>query len=252
MIGDGICQDTCNNAICLYDLHDCNAKRTLTIVSVTNTTLIQETTAVKPDNYGTIAGVGLGVFLTIIAMIIGIILCVIGAASPVFFVFLLLGILVPLITFLIVALAPLHKNQQAATDTRTDTYITARILFLITVIIFSLIALAKIFEYNLGINLRAKGVNSNIPQITSIDVLKPPQANPPVNDEHNAQNPLLAPQEQPLGPQNQPLGLQNQPLGPHNPLLGPQNQPLGHNPLLPGPNQQFDPHNPFLNLPGNK
>lgn len=38
---------------------------------------------IEPDNYGKVAGVGLGVFLVIIAIIIGIILCVIGMATPI-------------------------------------------------------------------------------------------------------------------------------------------------------------------------
>lgn len=198
MINDGTCQTACNKETCGFDGADCKKKRRgLTSIEIANTTLIAESAVIAEDNYGKIAGVGLGVFLTIIAIIIGVILCIIGMATPVFFIFLLIGLLLPIITFLIVALAPLHKDQTVKKDTRTDDYITARILLLITMIVFALIAFFKVFEYYLGINLKAKGVNSNIVSTNPSAVLAPASGNNGENGdppENPPQNPLLGPQ----------------------------------------------------------
>ena len=139
------------------DYPDYFPRKLLTNITIANTSLIEASTSVAPYNYGLVAGVGLGVFLTCMMIIFGIILCVIGTATPVFFVFLFLGILIPLITFLIVALAPLHKNQTVKTDTRTDPFVAARIVFLIFMVLFSLVSLMKLVEYYLGVNLKAKG-----------------------------------------------------------------------------------------------
>jgi F0F1-type ATP synthase assembly protein I len=216
---------------------------------LTNTSEIEANLEVAEKNYGKVAGVGLGVFLTIMAMIFGIILCVIGTATPVFFVFMFLGILIPLITFLIVALAPLHKDQEVKKDTRTDSYVAARILFLIAMILFALLAIFKIFEYYIGINLKAKGVNSNISSISSADMIAQiPSENPPQGtnqaDPSNPLNPLgsgLGPgyvpiQEDP--PEYNPFASRNRPKEPTEhplaPLRNPEGNPfLGRNPLSP-------------------
>ena len=237
-ISNNICDQECMNELCRFDLNDCES-RVLTTVSIANSTQIAEKTVVVLDNYGKIAGVGLGVFLIIIGLILGVLLCIIGTSTPVFFVFLIIGILIPLITFFIVAFAPLHKDQAVKTDKRTDTFVAARIVFLIFMILFALLSLLKVVEYYLGINLKAKGVNSNISAITSSDI-----TGSNVNASGNIElNPLssggLA---QPLpNPQNSSLNPVNA-----NPLLPMQNpQP---NPLV---GQLNNPLNPQINQPQN-
>lgn len=236
MIDDSTCQEKCQVESCGYDSKDCQGRNLYTTVTITNSSLIDQTTEVEEKNYGKVAGVGLGVFLTIMAMILGIIICVIGTATPVFFVFLLIGILIPLITFLIVAFAPLHKDQEEKADTRTDSYFPARVIFLIFISLFAVLAIIKLFEYYVGINLKAKGVNSNISVISSADLAAPDGSQPggaaanplagnlnPVNDGNNPLNPLL-----PLASRQNPLrsasneGQAANPLvaGSANPLLG--------------------------------
>ena len=240
MLNDSMCQDSCNTPACSFDMGDCRSRRSLTLISLANTTLLQEASIVSPYNYGKVAGVGLGVFLTVMALIAGVLLCVIGTATPVFFIFLLLGILVPLITFLIVGLAPLHKDQAVQTDTRTDTYITARILFLITMVVFALIGTFKVFEYYLGINIRAKGVNSNI-NSTNTNALAPVAEGDP--------NGLIPPHPQSPGleSQNPLVAGRNPVLDPQNPLIAGRNPAAESlNPLIAGRNPVFDPQNPLI------
>lgn len=249
MIGDGLCQPECNSISCSFDLNDCQSRILKTSITMTNASEIEANLEVAEKNYGKVAGVGLGVFLTIMAMIFGVILCVIGTATPVFFVFMLLGILIPLITFIIVAFAPLHKDQEIKKDTRTDSYVAARILFLITMIIFALVAIFKIFEYYIGINLKAKGVNSNISSISSADMIAQiPSENPPIGTNQadpsnptNPSNPLGSGQYVPIQedpPEYNPFASRSRPKEPTEhplaPLRNPAGNPfLGRNPLNP-------------------
>jgi LNR domain len=210
MIGDLICQENCMNELCLYDVHDC--RRALnTTVTIANTSAIEANSVIAPYNYGKVAGVGLGIFLTIIAIILGLILCVIGTATPIFLVCCLIGILIPLITFLIVALGPLHKNQVANKDTRTDKFVAARVIFLICMIIFAIFSIIKNFEYYLGINLKAKGVNSNIPDANLPNSVSQTEN----NQAENQLNPL----EPPSDPLNKPEDVPLNPMISSNPLL---------------------------------
>jgi heme/copper-type cytochrome/quinol oxidase subunit 4 len=223
-----------------------------TTVNITNSSLIEEKSKVETKNYGKIAGVGLGVFLTIMAMILGVILCIIGTATPAFFVFLLIGILIPLITFLIVAFAPLNKDQEEKADTRTDDFFAARVIFLLVITIFALLAIVKLFEYYVGINLKAKGVNSNTSAISSADLIAPDAngQNNPANP-LNPLNPLAGNQNMnPLIDGNNPLA-GNNPLNRNNPLVN-QANPLAAgnernngNPLL-GDARDNRPFNPLL------
>ena len=228
MIGDSTCQNECQVESCGFDAADCSTRMLYTTVNITNSSLIDQNTEIEEKNYGKVAGVGLGVFLTIIAMILGILICVIGTATPVFFVFLLIGILIPLITFLIVAFAPLHKDQEEKADTRTDGYFPARVIFLIFISLFAVLAIIKLFEYYVGINLKAKGVNSNISVISSADLAAPDGSQPdgaganplagnlnPVGDGNNALNPLQA-----LPSRQNPLGTTGNEGQGANPLLG--------------------------------
>ncbi|OMJ92850.1 hypothetical protein SteCoe_4299 [Stentor coeruleus] len=256
MLSDGICQPECNNQSCNFDFHDCYPRILNTVITLTNSSEIEANLEVAEKNYGKVAGIGLGVFLTIMAMVFGVILCVIGTATPVFFVFMLLGILIPLITFIIVAFAPLHKDQKIKKDTRTDSYVSARILFLITMIVFSLVAIFKIFEYYIGINLKAKGVNSNISSISSADMIaQVPSENPPQgpnkDDPTNPANPANPAQSaNPLGSRPGYMPIQENPpdynpFAPRNRIGEPEEHPLapirgqagnpflGRNPLNP-------------------
>lgn len=259
MISDSICQPECQVEQCGYDHQDCQTRKLYTTITIANSSSIEENNQVSEKNYGKVAGVGLGVFLTIMAMILGIIICVIGAATPVFFVFLLIGILIPLITFLIVAFAPLHKDQKEKADTRTDDYFAARLIFLIFIIIFAVFAIVKLFEYYVGINLKAKGVNSNISKISSADLIAPADGQNPDNAANNplAQtdlnpdgNPLLRDNRNPLTGNRNPLEGNRNPLaGNRNPLDESRN-PLnaGRNPLL-GDSEEHPlapPRNPLL------
>lgn len=239
MINDSICQSECQVEQCGFDSQDCHLRKLYTTITIANSSYLEEDNQVAEKNYGKVAGVGLGVFLTIMMMIVGIIICVIGAATPIFFVFLLIGILIPLITFLIVAFAPLHKDQEEKADTRTDGFFPARLLFLISIVIFAVFAVIKLFEYYVGINLKAKGVNSNISKISSADLVAPidSQVPPDFNDNPLAgpqgnfdRNPFAGSQPNPLaGDYWNPLG------GNRNPLIGaPEEHPLAppSNPLL--------------------
>jgi len=247
MINDSICQPACQVEPCGYDAQDCHTRKLYTTITVSNSSDLEEDNEVEEKNYGKVAGVGLGVFLTIMMMLVGIVICVIGAATPIFFVFLLLGILIPLITFLIVAFAPLHKDQEEKADTRTDDFFPARLLFLIFIVIFAVFAVIKLFEYYVGINLKAKGVNSNISKISSADLVAPIDSQGPVG---YGDNPLAGPQggDRDLlsgGPNLNPLaGEGRNPLGGNrNPLAGD-----SRNPLMGAPEEHplAPPSNPLL------
>jgi len=161
MMGDGVCQTECNNQDCSFDKGDCYLRRltpTTYIIREKNTT----ETEYEPDNYGRVAGVGLGVFLTILALFLGVLVCIIGAATPVFLVFLVIGVLLPVVTFIIVAFAPTKRDQEQKEDDRTDDYIIPRFIYLAIFILFALVAVVQVVNFFFGINLKTRRVDSTV------------------------------------------------------------------------------------------
>ncbi|CAG9318243.1 unnamed protein product [Blepharisma stoltei] len=177
-LGNGVCNSNCDIAICNYDNGECNKyviyNQTYELVNYT-----QSETDVKEWNYGKVAGVGLGVFLTIVAIIVGVLVCIIGTATPCFLVMFILGILIPLITFLIVGLAPHHKNEEKNTDNRHDYYLAARIVFLVIMVVFGLFSCVSVVNFYFGVNLKTRRVDSRITGAALADLLEkknePPQ-----------------------------------------------------------------------------
>lgn len=135
------------------------------------------------------AGVGLGVFLTIIALIIGILVCIIGTATPCFLIMFILGILIPLITFLVVALAPLHSDNEEKTDRRIDNFIIARIIFLVIMVLSGLLSIMSVINFYFGINLKTRRVDSRITGAALADLLEL-ENNPVPNSALNQERPV--------------------------------------------------------------
>lgn len=67
-----------------------------------------------------------------------------------------------MIIFLIVGLAPTHKDVEEDDDDRTDDYIAPRIIFLIIIMLSALLSVLKITDFYFGVNLQARRVESKI------------------------------------------------------------------------------------------
>mmetsp|Transcript_9428 Transcript_9428/g.18139 ORF Transcript_9428/g.18139 Transcript_9428/m.18139 type:complete len:280 (-) Transcript_9428:1501-2340(-) len=157
--GNGVCNSACNNAECGFDGGDCS------LLLLTTTKYVSKTYAdpdddVEDENAGLVAGVGKGVFAVIIMMIIGVLLCVFGAATPVWLCCFFTGLLLPIVTFLIVALSPKHRDVEEEDDDRTDSTMAPRFIFLIIVLISSLVAFAKNIDLYFGRTIKARRVDS--------------------------------------------------------------------------------------------
>jgi hypothetical protein len=160
-LGNGVCDKECNISVCEYDAGDCT-KLSFFSKEYNVTSTEDEEEEYEPDNFGKVGGVGLGVMLTIIACIVGVLLCIIGAATPYKLVFLIIGICIPLIVFLVVALAPTKKDVEDEKDDRSDKSMVPRYIILAMLIVASLIGALRLMEYYLGINVKARRVDSRI------------------------------------------------------------------------------------------
>ena len=167
---NGVCNKECFVEECEFDGGDCgfyHNTQVFTIISSSTTS----STSTTEDNYGLVIGVGLGVFLTIIAMILGVLLCLVGTSTPYFFVFLVIGILLPIIVFLIMAFASTTSEEEEKTDTRTDDTVIPRIIVLILMIIGALFSCIKSIDVYFGVNLKARRADSKIGSAAIADLL---------------------------------------------------------------------------------
>lgn len=160
-LGDGICDTECNNSLCKYDSGDCTPLRYFsTVYTLTSTT--EEEEEYEPENFGKVGGLGLGVVLTIAAILVGVLLCIVGAATPYWIMFFIMGILIPVIVFLVVALAPTKRDVKDEDDDRTDDSIVPRYIILAMLVVSTLLGGLRIMEYYLAINVKARRVDSRI------------------------------------------------------------------------------------------
>jgi hypothetical protein len=159
LLGNGVCNSACNNAECGFDNKDCS------LILYTTTTYASKEYPdpdddVSDQNAGLVAGVGKGVFAVIMMMILGVLLCIFGAATPVWLCCFFTGLLLPIITFLIVALSPKHRDVQEEDDDRTDDTLAPRFIFLVIVLVSSIVAFAKNVDLYFGRNIKARRVDS--------------------------------------------------------------------------------------------
>lgn len=159
LLSNGICNSGCNNAECGFDGGDCSLLL-LTTTSYPSQVYPNSDDDISDDNAGLVAGVGKGVFAVIMMMIIGVLLCVFGAATPIWLCCFFTGLLLPIITFLIVALSPKHRDVEEDDDDRTDDTLAPRFIFLVIVIVSSIVAFAKNVDLYFGKIIKARRVDS--------------------------------------------------------------------------------------------
>ena len=217
--------------MCRFDDGDCASLKLpgmqVTLKIVNQNAITEDVDEYEEENYGKVAGVGLGVFLTIIAMIIGVILCVIGMATPIWLVFFFIGLLLPIIVFLICAFAPTHREVDEKDDDRTDDYIVPRYLILSFIVIFATFALYKLIDFYLGLNVTSRKVDSRVTKVVAQDHIEQVGLESQRYDQPssvfregdpyygNAPNPLMG--EDPY--RDQVYG-QNPAQDPNNPMMG--------------------------------
>lgn len=78
--------------------------------------------------YKSVSGIGVGTFVLIGFIIIGILICIIGLGTPMPVIFVLIGTILPLLVFVILAFAPkkIDENKQNQPNQKKDTFMVAR------------------------------------------------------------------------------------------------------------------------------
>ena len=106
------------------------------------------------------AGVGLGTFLIIFFGALGLVFCICSFATAYKELCIVIGAVIPLIVCCIIIFSPTEREDRQKTDTRVDQYETARILFLVMLIPFTLIAGVIAISSVAGIELKTRRVDS--------------------------------------------------------------------------------------------